>query len=247
MSHFFYEGEVYHKRFSPKAHEFTYPFFLLDIDLQNLHELRNGLFSLGGFNLFSFLPKDHFGASEDFTTNVKETLAAFGLHETQKIRFITLPRIANFVFNPISILVLFDAKDTPTDMLVEVHNYNGGRVVYPVKLEASLGAIYKGSVLKDMYVSPFLKRDGLYKFSVNMNENKMAISVTLHQENKKILIAAFSGSMRVFSAKSVLKLFCKHTFLTFWVVSRTLWQSLRPYFKGLKFHSVTPQDQIRRA
>jgi DUF1365 family protein len=246
MSHLFYEGEVYHKRFSPKVHEFTYPFFLLDIDMQKLDLLRNRLFSFGSFNLFSFLPKDHFGTSGDFATNVQETLAAFGLSQMQKMRFITLPRVANFVFNPISILVLFDEQDRPTDMLVEVHNYNGGRVVYPVKLEAASTLSYKGSVLKDMYVSPFLKRDGLYKFIVSMSEGEMAISVTLHQENEKLLVASFSGKAKEFTAKAVMQLFCRHTFLTFWVVTRTLWQSLKLWLKGLKFYSVTQQDQIKR-
>lgn len=246
MSHIFYEGEVYHKRFTPKVHEFTYPFFLLDIDMQRLDVLKNRLFSFGGFNLFSFLPKDHFGTSGDFARNVKETLAAFGLVETPKMRFITLPRVANFVFNPISILVLFNEQEIPTDMLVEVHNYNGGRVVYPVKLEAASAWSYKGSVLKDMYVSPFLKRDGLYKFIVSMSEGEMAISVTLHQENKKMLVASFSGKAKEFTAKAVMQLFCRHTFLTFWVVTRTLWQSFKLFLKGLKFYSVTPQDQIRR-
>ncbi|OYY57496.1 MAG: DUF1365 domain-containing protein, partial [Sulfurovum sp. 28-43-6] len=61
MSHHFFEGTVYHKRFTPSVHEFTYPFYLLDIDLDFLSSLKNRLFSLGGFNLFSFKSEDHFG------------------------------------------------------------------------------------------------------------------------------------------------------------------------------------------
>ncbi len=51
------------------------------------------------------------------------------------MRFLTLPRVLNFVFNPISVLVLFDEESNPRHILAEVHNYNGGRVVYCVKLE----------------------------------------------------------------------------------------------------------------
>jgi DUF1365 family protein len=149
MSHRFLEGSVYHKRFVPKVHEFTYPFFLLDIDVSKLHRLKNRLFSLGGWNLFSFFPKDHFGSSEDFYKNIESLLADFDLQPTKDMRFLTLPRIFNYVFNPISVLMLFD-EGKPTSMLVEVHNYNGGRIVYFVSLKHQVENRYNGVV--DRYV-----------------------------------------------------------------------------------------------
>jgi len=59
-------------------------------------------------------------------------------------------------------------------------------------------------------------------------------------------MTTFNATSREFSKKNVLSLFCRHTFLTFWVVTRTLWQSFRLYLKGLKFNSVTPEDEFRR-
>lgn len=246
MSHLFYEGEVYHKRFVPKVHEFIYPFFILDIDVNKLENLKNKFFSFGSFNLFSFSPKDHFGTSDDFHKNIDEVLSTFNLNPTSNMRFLTLPKMFNYVFNPISILVLINKENIPTDMLVEVHNYNGGRVVYHVKLEKKSDTTYRGTVFKDMYVSPFLKRDGVYKFVMGYTSQKLSISVTLIQDNEKTLIASFSGISREFSAKNVKELFLRHLFLTFRVVTRTLWQSMLLYLKGLKFNSVTAQDQIRR-
>ena len=246
MSHMFYEGEVYHKRFSPKVHEFTYPFFLLDIDVTKLEELQNRFFSISKFNIFSFSPKDHFGTSKNFYCNVVSILNEFDMQTTKKIRFLTLPKIFNYVFNPISILILFNEDESPKEMLVEVHNYNGGRVIYPVQLEATSKTRFKGSVAKDMYVSPFLKRDGVYKFTLSIEEESFSIKVLLDEDDEKKLIASFKGSQKEFSAKSVMSLFCKHTFLTFWVVTQTMWQSLKLWIKGIKFMSVTAQDQIRR-
>lgn len=246
MSHLFYDGTIYHKRFFPKIHEFTYPFFLLDIDVQDIATLKNRLFSFGKFNLFSFFTKDHFGTTDDFVYNARELLKEYGIEEQGPLRFLTLPRIANFVFNPISVLIVFNEHNIPKNMLVEVHNYNGGRVVYPVELNQVSLSNYKGSVKKDMYVSPFLDREGEYKFSLHVGDEKISLSVVVYQEDKKILVASFDARMRVFSEKSIAKLFLKHTFLTFWVVTRTLWQSTRLYFKGLKFIKVTPIDQIRR-
>jgi uncharacterized protein len=238
MSHLLYEGEVYHKRFIPKLHEFTYPFFLLDIDLSDFKSLKS--------KFFSFSAKDHFGESGDFMQNVDELLTKFEIDKTRNMRFITLPRMFKFVFNPISILVLFDEDKTPVEMLVEVHNYNGGRIVYPVSLKHESATKYSGSVFKDMYVSPFLKRDGLYKFVVDYTQEHLNISITLYEENEKTLIAALKTSSKTYTDQNIREIFFRHMFLTFRVVTRTLWQTLRLYLKGLTFNAVTAQDEIRR-
>jgi hypothetical protein len=245
MSHHFFEGKVYHKRYTPTVHEFTYPFYLLDIDLDFLSTLKNRLFSLGGFNLFSFKSKDHFGKHEDFMQNVDELLEQFGLYPNENMHFITLPRVANFVFNPISVLILFD-KDKPTHLFAEVHNYNGGRVVYPVKLNTKNEKAYEGEVMKDMYVSPFLETKGEYRFFFRYEGEQMSLRVDLYEEGEKKLTAAFSGVAKPFKSMTVAKLFARHSFLTVWVVTRTLWQTLKLWRKGLTFYSPTPADQIRR-
>lgn len=245
MSHHFFEGTVYHKRYTPKVHEFTYPFYLLDIDLGSLSTLKNRLFSLEGFNLFSFKGKDHFGQNEEFMENVETLLKKFGLRPSENMHFVTLPRIANFVFNPISILILFD-ENTPTHLFAEVHNYNGGRVIYPVRLETKDGKNYEGEAGKDMYVSPFLETKGAYRFTLQYEEKKMSLKVDLYEEGKKKLTAAFRGKARPFKSMTVAKLFARHSFLTVWVVTRTLWQTFRLWRKGLTWYSPSAADQIRR-
>lgn len=245
MSHQFYEGSVYHKRFTPKVHEFTYPFYLLDIDLSLLDRLKNRLFAFEGLNLFSFRSKDHFGQSEDFMQNVKELVEKFGFTPTANMHFITLPRVVNFVFNPISVLILTE-DDKPTHLLAEVHNYNGGRIVYPVVLQTKDEKSYTGTIPKDMYVSPFLETRGEYRFLFRQDEKKITLKVDLYEGDQKKLTASFSGNSRPFESKTVAKLFVKHSFITFWVVTRTLWQSLKLWAKGLTFHSPMPSDQIRR-
>ena len=245
MSHSFFEGTVYHKRYTPKVHEFTYPFYLLDINLSLLHRLKNRLFALEGINLFSFRSKDHFGQNEDFMQNVEELLEKFGVSSSENMHFFTLPRVINFVFNPISILVLFE-KEVPTHMFAEVHNYNGGRVVYPVKLEKKDHSLYEGEVIKDMYVSPFLETKGEYRFSFRKEGEQLSLKVDLYEEGVKKLTAAFSGMEKPFKSMTVAKLFVRHTFLTFWVVTRTLWQTFKLWRKGLTWYSPMPEDQIRR-
>jgi len=245
MTHRFFEGSVYHKRFHPKTHEFTYPFYLLDINLALIKSLKNALFSLNGFNLLSFKSKDHFGSDKDFTHNVEELLEKFGLQSTQEVRFITLPRMFNFVFNPISVLVLIQDK-RPTHLLAEVHNYNGGNIVYPVELAMTKQGLYKGKVEKDMHVSPFLDRQGIYKFSLEYSDEKMNLGVTLYEGGEKKLVASFTGKALPFSVSSIVHLLTRQTFLSFGVVTRTLWQSFKLWRKKLRWYTPIKIDQIRR-
>jgi len=245
MSHRYYDGVISHKRFSPKKHDFKYKFFMVDIQLSAMEKLKNRFFSLNKFNLFSFNSKDHFGNNEDFKKNVDELLKRFALNSDVKMRFVTLPRICGFVFNPISLLILFE-DDKAKFMLAEVHNYNGGRVVYPVKLVSKDGKNYKGESIKDMYVSPFFKREGDYKFTLNYDNEQMYLNILLYENGKKMLTSTFSGKALIFNEKNLFKLFFKHTFLTFWVVTRTIYQSLKLKLKGLKWTNPIKQDQIRR-
>jgi len=246
MSHKFLEGTIYHKRVSPKKHEFKYKFFMLDIDMSSFERLDNSYFSQNSFNLFSFNSKDHFGNSEDFKENIKTLLKKYSIEATSKMRFVTLPRILGYVFNPISVLILFD-KNRPTHMIAEVHNYNGGRVIYPITLESNDKKHYKGKTTKDMYVSPFFNRVGRYEFDLTYTDNQFSIGINLFENDTKMLTSTFVGKSLVFNEHNLLSLFFRHTLLTFWVVTRTIWQSLKLKSKGLKWNKPIAQDQIRRA
>ena len=246
MSHKFFDGIIYHKRFLPVEHTFKYKFFMLDIDLSDISSLKNTLFSTNKFNLFSFLSKDHFGQKKKFLDNVDYLLKAHNLEKSSRMHFVTLPRIMNFVFNPISLLIINDENNKPSKLLAEVHNYNGGRVIYNLDLEEMKGNKYKGIVKKDMYVSPFFNRVGDYEFTFKYTEKSMLIKIDLYENKNRVLCAYFNGNSLEFSSKNVLKLFFKHTFLTFFVVTRTIWQSLKLKRLGLVWKKPTKEDQIRR-
>lgn len=247
MSHQFLEGKIYHKRFEPKQHQFTYGFYLLDIDLDDFKSLQNQkYFSINSLNLFSFYAKDHFGKSEDFIQNVEELLNKFDIEKKDiSLRFITLPRIFNFVFNPISLLLVIK-NNKPIYMLAEVNNYNGGKTIYDLKLKEQKNSKYKATITKNMYVSPFFNKDGTYFFTLTFKPQLLSLKIDYHEKNNKSLTAIFSGKPITFSSKNILKLFFKYWFLTTFVVTRTFWQAIKLYKKGLKWHSPTKQDKIRR-
>lgn len=245
MSHNFLQGSIYHKRVLPKEHKFTYNFFMLDIDLADLNSLKNKNLSINKFNLFSFYTKDHFGQSDDFLVNVDELCKKFKIDGKYDMRFITLPSILGFVFNPISCLILSQDGDLKY-LFAEVHNYNGGRVVYFVELEKLSQDNYKGQTKKDMYVSPFFKSEGVYKFKLHYSEDKFILNITLYEDDKKMLTSTLDLNKKEYNESMIKKMFFSHKFLTIFVVIKTLWQSLKLKLKGIAWNSVTPKDQIRR-
>lgn len=246
MSHQFFQGSIYHKRYLPKTHEFKYNYFLVDIDTSKLNTLKNSIFSYNKFNLFSFKSKDHFGNVDDFKENTKALLRKFGLNENFKTRFITLPRIFNHVFNPISCLMVSNEKDELIYALCEVHNYNGGRVVYPVKLENTNENTYKGKIDKNMYVSPFFDRLGEYDFTFKYGKGKLFIQIDLFENNEKKLSAILNTKSMEFNTKNNLKIFFRYGFTSFIVVLGTIYQAIKLYLKKLKTYKPLNDDKIRR-
>ncbi len=161
------------------------------------------------------------------------------------MRFLTLPRVLNFVFNPLSALVIFNENNEATHLLAEVHNYNNGRVIYPIILEKK-GKSYTGKVIKDMYVSPFFKTDGVYEFELKYDENKLFLKIDLFEDNEYKLTAIFNSKAKDFNKKSSLNIFFKYMFSTFLVVTRTYFQAIRLFIKGLKIYTPRDQDKERR-
>lgn len=245
MNHRFYEGEIFHKRFFPKEHFFTYDYFFLDIDVADINSLNNSLFKINQAGVMGFLAHDHFGATDDFTLNAMELISAMGWEKPTQLRFITLPRIFHFVFNPISMLLVLNELHQVTHAIAEVHNYNGGRVLYPMSFEENSHGELRAKCPKSMYVSPFMGYEGTYTFRIEYTPEHFSLRIELSEGDTEMLVAHFKGSARDYTTATIRSLLCNHTFLSLFVVTRTLWQSFRLKLKGLTFISPRPQDQIK--
>ena len=244
MSHQFFQGTIFHKRFHPKTNKFKYNFYILDFDVENMESLKNRFFGINSLNLFSFLTKDHFGNSLDFKKNCDELLEKFNIAKPDSMRFITLPRVLNFVFNPISVLVLINDEKI-THILAEVHNYNNGRVIYPLELK-QFGEKYKGVVKKDMYVSPYFKSTGVYEFEFIYEKNDLKIKIDLYENSVYKLTAFMDMKAEEYTQKNTLNIFFKYMFSNFLLVLRTYYQAIKLYAKGLKLFFPREIDKVRR-
>lgn len=122
-----------HHRFTPKEHGFVYRLFLFAIDLDELEELsrRLRLFSVDRANLFSLRQSDYLPTREPLHNASRPTsvaaaggrslkervlafLAARGVDLTGgRVVLVTLPRVAGYLFNPVSFYFCYDRAGAP--------------------------------------------------------------------------------------------------------------------------------------
>ncbi len=134
-----YTGWVRHRRFEPIKHRFTYPLFMLYLDLDETKDILDSRWFSAHefFNLVSFRRKDYFqGASannksasclelkEQVVKYVREDASKRGHVEPdiRRVCVLTHLRYLNLVFNPVSLYYCFDEADNLVAVLAEITN-----------------------------------------------------------------------------------------------------------------------------
>ncbi len=182
-----YAGRVRHRRHAPRPHAFSYSVLLLYLDLAECETVFQGrwFWSAKRRALAWFRREDHFGPPD---VPLDEWVRSYvanqtGLRPSGPIRILTQPRVAGFVFNPISVFHCFDAADTRVEVVVaEVGNTPWGqRHCYVL---GRPGEPLSGShrFRKTFHVSPFLAMDYEYLWRSRVAGN----SLTIHMENHPI-------------------------------------------------------------
>jgi DUF1365 family protein len=163
-----YAGELRHRRTKPKAYEFSYGVYYVDLDLDEIDEVaqRIGPFSRNRFNIMSFMDRDHMGgAGGDVRAAVRARLAGRGIDpDGVRVSLLTNTRVLGYVFNPVSFYFVRGRSDDALQLvLAEVHNTHGEEHVYDLD-RAGDGAVYASRADKVLYVSPFIDMDARYVF-----------------------------------------------------------------------------------
>ena len=138
------ERRVMHHRFSPKVHHFDYNIFMLSVDLDELEQLarRIPLLSVNARNLDSIREDDYLPTKEPLHnasgisrpqgggTRLKaRVLAYLREHGVEipggRVTLVTLPRVAGYLFNPVSFYFCYDHLGSPVAAIAEVTNTSG--------------------------------------------------------------------------------------------------------------------------
>ncbi len=234
-----YVGRVTHHRAKPRVHDLVYTLFYALIDLDELPRLvRPGLFGWNARALMSFRDRDHgHGDGRPFREVLEELLVAAGLPgRRHRFEVLCLPRVAGYVFNPLSVIYCHDGDDLVA-MVYEVSNTFGERVHYVLPVAAADAAqVIRQRCGKTMYVSPFFDVSGGYRFDLTRPRERLALSIRYEDEEGLRLHAGFTGQRLAWTTRNLLAASARFPFATAKVIAGIHWEALRLWLKGLPLH-----------
>jgi DUF1365 family protein len=254
---YIFTAKVMHKRLFPKVNSFAYGVYyivlplslltgglslqkLIRIHPQNHQKIFFKNLSYNKFGKLSFYDKDHGGKDgKNLNQWVRKILKKYDLNDiTNEVFLISMPRVIGYVFNPVSFWFCLDKEKNIRAVLCEVNNTFGETHNYLCAHENG-GIIKENDFLtakKIFHVSPFLKREGYYKFHFDLKEKKLIINIDFYNiEGKKQLITQLSGNLIPMTEKNLRQCFWRFPVVTIKTIFLIHWQALKIIFKGIKY------------
>ncbi len=235
-----YSAKVMHKRLFPKENAFSYAVYYLALPLPAV--------KLPG-KLLSFHHKD-IGKRDgsDPTVWAKQILADYRFTPLIKdIMLITMPRVLGYIFNPVSFYLCLDADSQLRAVICEVHNTFGEQHIYfcANSDQTVLSADTWLAAEKVFHVSPFLPRDGHYRFRFDLQAKTLGIWIDYYDaQGNKQLITSLLGKFTPLNAASLRRAFWSHPLVTLKTITLIHWQAFKLIRKRiLYFNKPTQNDQ----
>jgi DUF1365 family protein len=250
-----------HARFTPRAHRFVYRLFYFALDLDELPALhrRLTLFSLDRRNVYSFRPADFLpvghtdAAAPDSVAALRRRLVAFGAHHgadlaAARIVLITLPRIAGYLFNPVSFYFFTSPSGRPLGAIAEVTNTF--REVKPYFLAAAAAAAERGEfhlrVPKHFYVSPFSDVDVAFDFTLRIPDDRLSIRIDDYTGDERTLTSTLTGTRHALTNGRLAWFTVKYPLLTLRVIALIHWHALRLWLKRVPWFAKAARASDQR-
>lgn len=231
-----YAGHVMHMRLRPKAHRFRYALWTLLLDVDRLEETGRALrlFSVNRFNLLSHNDTDH-GPRDGSPLRpwVEARLAEAGRPRPARIRLLAMPRFLGWVFNPLSVYYCEDADGRLESVIYEVKNTFGDQIPYVLSAEGE--GPRRHDQVKEMFVSPFIGMDQVYRFHLAEPGERLALRIKQGDAEGDLLIATQNGERRALSDATLARLALRAPLLPMQVMAAIHWQALRLWLKGAPF------------
>ncbi|MFP4098779.1 MAG: DUF1365 domain-containing protein [Alphaproteobacteria bacterium] len=230
-------GKVMHARLFPKQNRFSYGIYYLALPLSHIGKLP---IARNRFAPLSFYDRDH-GACDGSNLGqwARSILKDYGIKQADgEIILISMPRILGYVFNPVSFWLCHDRQGTVRAVLCEVHNTFGERHTYLCANADHAPITAEQTVIgrKLFHVSPFLQREGYYKFRFDVNDQEFRTKIDYYNaNNEKQLVTSLTGRMESMNKPALKRAFWGYPLVTLKAITLIHWQALKLFIKGIKY------------
>ncbi len=239
---FLHVGDIAHVRHTPFRHRFRYRMWMASVDIDAPQESR--LFRFNRRGALSLHERDH-GARDGsaFRPWVEAHLAQAGLSEFgHSVRFMAIPRMFGFAFNPIAFFLCHDAQGRLGAVIHQVKNTFGDQTEYVLAVPHANGTIHQ-STGKRMHVSPFFDMKGGYKFAFSDPlADQFRLMILYGAEDTPRMTAVMRLQKSALSDQALLKLLLAMPLMPFKVFAAIHWHALRLFLLGAKFHPAPPKN-----
>ncbi len=246
-----FNAKVMHKRFFPSENQFTYGIYYLALPLSKLlnKETKKSL-AVNKRGLVSFRTKDHGSRKDDRLEEwAREILATHDADlKIKNIVLVTMPRVLGYSFNPVSFWFCLDENGKLRAVICEVNNTFGETHSY-LCIHPDAKVIRGGDWLKAgkvFHVSPFLERQGEYRFRFSFTGKRLGIWIDyFDHEEKKQLITSLTGKLSPLTRSALRKAFWQHPLVTLKAIALIHWQALKLFRKRVKYNDKPKQKDER--
>jgi len=192
-----YTGLLTHTRTTPVRHSFSYPTYMLGLDLADLHNLHQAI-PLFGYNRSRFCSiwdRDYLDPQEEsIALKLRQLLNKAGCAgDVATMYLLTMPRVLRMGFNPINIFWCLDSSGHLSAVVAEVRNTY--REAHPYVLHAPhlvssrAGQHAHYRFPKQLFVSPFNGVEGVYDLRLGMPEEDLRIDIDLVCDEEPVVRA----------------------------------------------------------
>lgn len=237
-----FTAKVMHKRLFPKVNQFVYDIYYLALPLNLIKDAINKGLAVNRFAPISFYNCDHGNHqnNDDLLDWINKTLEQNNLSEhVNSIVLVTMPRVLGYVFNPVSFWLCLDKERKIRAVLNEVNNTFGETHSYlcahksgsPIERKEWLEA------KKLFHVSPFLEREGQYKFRYELDGDRLGIWIDFYDDSKnKKLITSLTGNLKPLNRRNLRYVFWRYPLVTLKSIYLIHWQALKLLFKKARYY-----------
>lgn len=242
-----------HARFAPKAHRFVYRIFLLAIDLDELVPLQDSLrlLSVNRPNLYSFREADYLPTHEPVhngrTVPAREPGSALSLKDRVvahlasqgidlaggRVLLVSLPRVAGYLFNPVSFYFCYDRTGAPVAALAEVTNTFREMKPYTLTAAGRREGGFHLRTPKHFYVSPFSDVDVAFDFTLNDPGERLWVQIDDYAGAQRTLTSTLAGPRRTLTDARLAWFAAKYPLITLKVIGLIHWHALRLWLKNV--------------